>query len=99
MFLLAENAKDKQKEKYLQKNLKIDNIYRAHEDFLDIVYGAASLLKKEEWEIKVATEAKWFLKQEHMVNFMYDLLQRPKLEDKIAEKPEFKARTQLKNKL
>ena len=33
-----------------------------------------------------------------MVNFMYDLLQRPNLDDRIAEKPEFKQRTHLKNK-
>ena len=63
MFLLAETAKDKQKEKYLQKNMKIDNIYKAHEEFLDTVYGAASILPKQEWETKVATETKWFLKQ------------------------------------
>lgn len=34
-----------------------------------------------------------------MVNFMYDLLQRPNLDARIAEKPEFKERTHLKNKL
>ena len=43
--------------------MKIDNIYRAHEEFLDTVYGAASILPKQEWETKVATETKWFLKQ------------------------------------
>ena len=79
--------------------MKIDNIYKAHDEFLDTIYGAASILPKQEWETKVATETKWFLKQQHMVNFMYDLLQRPNLDDRIAEKPEFKARTHLKNKL
>lgn len=54
VFILQDFAKNQERNDYLVKNLKVENVYRLHEDFIDMIYGLESHTAKDKWLEKVA---------------------------------------------
>jgi capsule polysaccharide export protein KpsE/RkpR len=54
VFILADFARNLERNDYLVKNLKVENVYRLHEDFIDAIYGLESHIEKEKWLEKVS---------------------------------------------
>lgn len=88
VLLLKDFARNQQVSKYLNKNLKIENIYRMHENFIDTIYGQQSKVDREPWLEEVALQVPWILKPETMRLYAYELLQKPK-DEQVFEEPEF----------
>lgn len=85
--------------KYLIKNLKIENIYRMHENFIDLIFGIKSKVEKDIWLDIVSKEVKWILKPETMRQYAYDLLHMPKESERVYEAPDYKYRNRWVKKI
>lgn len=71
---LHQFAKDQEQNNWLAKNIKLANIYRMHENFIDIVFGVQSKVDKEIWLETVSSEVPWILKPETMRVYAYELM-------------------------
>ncbi len=56
VFTLQDFARNQERNDYLVKNLKVENVYRLHEDFIDTIYGLESHTAKDKWLEKVAED-------------------------------------------
>lgn len=71
-------------------NLKIENVYCMHENFVDTIFGNDSKIDRQPWIDHVAIEVPWILKPETMVLYAYELLHRPENKDKVFDPPDYK---------
>lgn len=89
VLILKDFARNQQMSKYLNHNLKLKNVYRMHENFVDKIYGFESRLDREIWIEKVAKQVPWILKPETMRLYAYELLQKENPKDQIFDKPDY----------
>lgn len=86
---LGELAHDRAQAAHLKQALKLENVYKMHEEFLDKAFGERSRLDKDVWLAKVASkECRWIFRPEEMRKYAGELLSRAEETNRVAEKPE-----------
>ena len=82
-------ARNQERNNWLVENVKLANIYRMQEYFIDTVYGLESKIDKEPWLELVSTKVPWILKPETMRKYLYDMMHKEKVEDREYDEPDY----------